>query len=130
MKAPLKEVYIKKDERNAILICPDNYKGLVVQVIRFSTQLKPNHANELIEHRIRYALWTKTIPTMSDDMVQQLEVNPLAPLKPKDGNKFKSDINRIVEEAKSYLSKVETLDTMIDGSMNDYLSQNQDLNKD
>lgn len=76
-----------------------------------------------------YALWTKTIKTMPDNTVNDLMVNPLAPLKFKDGNKFKSEIKKTIEEAKSYLSKIQGLDKMIDGSMNDYFSQNQELNK-
>jgi len=130
MDIHLKEIYIKKNSRNAILITPDNHKGLVVQVIRFSTQLKPNVNNELVEHRVRYALWTKTISTIDDHMLANLDINPMAPLKPKDGKQFKNEINRTIEEAKSYLSKIEVLDTMINGSMTDYLSQNQEINKD
>ena len=130
MNPIIKEVYLKKDERNAILITPDNYKGVIIQVIRFATQLKPNHLNELVEHRVRYALWTKTIPTLDEEMAKQLEINPMAPLKSKEGNQFKSQISKTIEEAKSYLSKIESLDEMIDGSMTDYLSQNRDINKD
>lgn len=121
MKETIKKVFIKKDERNAIVLAPDTYKGISVQVVRFVDQLKPNPEGILETHRVMHPIWNRRILSTIgiDESVD----------KPKDGKNFKSEVNKAIEEARSYIAKVEGLDNMIDGTLNDYLSQNQKLNQ-
>lgn len=125
----VKQVYIYKDQRNAIIITPDSYKGISIQVIRFVSQLKPNFSNELVETTTIIPIWSKTIPTIEPSAMDQFSKNPSMSIKPVNGDTFKRDIKTAIEESKSYLSKINSLDSMIDGSLNDYLSQNSEINK-
>ena len=101
------QTYITRDDRNAIILSPDNYKGISVQVVRYVNQLRPDANNCLVEHRTEVGVWCKTVVSLSPESAQNLQSNPNHPLVAKDGKKFKQELQETIEEAKSYLAKIQ-----------------------
>lgn len=110
-----KIVYIEKDEQNAIAVCKDNFRGIVVQLIRFVDQLKPAGLEKELTN-IR-----------TNQVVCQWEVKILDKDK-KVKEDFREDVEKAIKEAKQELAKIKNQDQKIDGLLETYYSQNKVLN--
>lgn len=109
-------VYIYKDDNNAIALFRDSFKGISVQLIRFVNQMQPTGEDgELVAHRREVGI-AKYDVLSTDNGVR------LSP------EKFKAKVSDAIAKAQQELNKVQEGDTMIDGVMNDYLSQNRKAN--
>lgn len=107
-----KIIYIEKSELNAIVIVRDNYKGVVVQVIRFVDQLVPSGDNN------------KLVNVRNSQVIDTSVVN----IKP--GSVFKDEVSKAITKSREFLAGIKLQDQEIEGLMANYYSQNKGLNED
>lgn len=110
-----KIVFIEKDEHNAIAVCKDNFKGIVVQIIRFVDQVVPSGPNN-VNTNIR-----------NHSVIKQIAV-PVANEKGMNED-FRLCVDKAIKEAREYVAVLHQQDNKIDGLMKDLLSQNKGINE-
>lgn len=104
----MKQVYVYKDPDNQIVISKDHYHGVVVQVVRLVDQLQRTASGEITQHRTANVVLSQTV---------KLDDN------------FKVSVQKAIEVAKNFITSIIKNDESINGLLNDYKSQNRELNE-
>lgn len=107
-----KPVYIEKDDVCGIVVCKDNYNGVVIQAVRFVDKLIPSGPDNSLTN----------IKTTC--VIKQVEVKVVG------DEDFKPRVSKAIAMVREFLAKVRKQDQDIDGLLNDYRSQHKDLNQD
>lgn len=102
-----KQILIYQDPDNEIILSKDHYHGIVVQVVRKVDQMV-NTNEGLVNQRTNQVPFSKIVKITTT---------------------FKKDIDTAIGEAKYFISQILKQDEEINGMLNDYLSQNRDLNE-
>lgn len=113
-----KWVYLKKDRNTSIILAKDSYKSVAVQILWHNDIIKPDAQGELVNHRNTFAVYTKSVFTHKVKDDKQLVKN----------ENFKRDLADTIQSVKKYYDQILQLESMIDGSLIDYLNQNKEIN--
>ena len=105
-----KRVYLYKDEENEIVLTEDNFTSVVVQLVRKVNTLAPNSSGELVNIRKEWVLLQSVVNT--------------------DEENIRAKVKEKIEITFVELEKIKKKDSIVDGILNDYLSQNQKLNEE
>lgn len=112
-----KIVYIENDGLNAIAICRDNYKGVVIQVVRLLDQLvKSGLDNQLSNVRTNQVVHQVVVPLNQNN-------------NSKTQDSFKTRVQTAISDCREVLTNIRNADKSIDGLLNDYHSQFKELNE-
>lgn len=103
-----KHVVLFKDEDNEIVLSKDYFNGVVVQVVRLVDQLK-NTSEGLVQTRAQNVIFFREAKVTSPN--------------------FKADVAAAIEQCRNHLQDIKKKDEEINGLLNDYLSQNRNLNE-
>lgn len=102
-----KQIFLFKDENNAIVLSKDHYNGVVVQVIRFVDQAF-EHEGQLLHHK-------------TNQVTNQIIV--------KVSSTMRDEVAKAIVASKQFLADIKLKDDQIDGLINDYLSSHRELNE-
>lgn len=102
-----KQIFLLKDENNAIVLSKDNFNGVVIQVVRFVDQAF-QHEGQMLVHK-------------TNQVVFQLVVAV--------GSAMRDEVAKAILESKKFLADIKSKDDQIDGLINDYLSSHRELNE-
>ena len=112
----MNEIYVHKDENNAIVLYRDSFKAISVQLIRFTSQQVPNAEGILVAQRRSIGLWRQDVPLVSEKGTK---------IKPEI---FRQKVAETISKARIEMAKIKKNDDVIEGVLNDYHSQNKGIN--
>ena len=93
-------VELESDGLNSIILVRDSYKGVVVQNIRFTKSLQPNHAGILEEFTSKQVVDTNICSVLDKN--------------------FKANVASAISKARQKMVEIQNLDKIIEGTFVDY----------
>jgi hypothetical protein len=103
------KVYIHNDNLACIVLSKDHHNGIVVQLAVYAESLRPNHDGELIAFTTTKVIYESIIPVSTPE--------------------FRKAVADTIKTAQFKLTEVQNQHQILDGILNDYYSQNRDLNE-
>ena len=105
----MKKVYVHHDEQSCIVLTKDHHNGICIQLGVYTDQMVPNVDNLLIMSR-------------NLKVVDSTVINTSTP-------NFKQAISEKVKELQHKVVLIQESHKILDGVLNDYHSQNRDINE-
>ena len=115
-------IYLYKDERYLINMTKNHWQSMTIQVARFGPKHIVDAKGRMAVEQSFFVAWEKNIFTLSDPNFKA-KIDPVKPLE------FKKQVQAAIAEAQTVLGKLQELDHMMDGVINDYYSQSRKYNQ-
>ena len=106
----MKKIYLERNNRFGLFLCSDSFNGVLVQIENYvETSVIHATGDNPIVHRNCHGVYSDNI-----------KVEPQ--------NTFNTRVKDAIGKARTFLSHLQKNDTIIEGALNDYLSQNKKIN--
>jgi hypothetical protein len=105
----MNKVYIHNDDLACIVLSKDHHNGIVVQLAVYTNSLRPDNNNELINFTSTKVIHEVIVPVNAVD--------------------FRKAVADAIQIAQHQLVQIQQKHQVLDGILNDYYSQNRELNE-
>lgn len=105
----MKKVYIHNDNLACIVLSKDHHNGIVIQLAVYTEALRVGQDNELVSYISTKVIHEVVVPVTSPE--------------------FKKAVSDAIQVAQHQLVQVQQKHQILDGILNDYYSQNRELNE-
>lgn len=103
------KVYVHNDPLACIVLSKDHHNGIVVQLATYVDTLRPDNSGELISYTTTKVIYEAVIAITTHD--------------------FRKAVADSIQLAQYKLTEVQNQHQILDGILNDYYSQNRELNE-